>query len=172
MGQRLMDYMLVAFVILIVLGLFRLSRIIMREFLKKLKNVFGILTPDRILLTAFYFLLIGLLLLPALTSLLSLINNNHLTGGVVLHLVLVAVSIVIFSIAEDLFRDFSVAETSDKWSISTHFKYLSLPLLAFWAFGCVFLSPLFYSGFTIILVIFYLYALSCRPSVDSGNKTS
>ena len=169
MGQRLIDYMHVALVILGVLGLFRLSRIIMGRILKRLRNVFGILTSDRILLTAFYFLLAGLLLLPAFTSLLALINNSYLTGGIVLHLILVAVSIVIFSIAEDLFRDFSIAEASDKWSVSRHFKYMLLPLIAFWAFGCVFLSPLFYSGLTIILVIFYLYALSCRPSTDSGE---
>jgi len=169
LGQRLIDYLHVAFVILVVLGLFRLSRIIMGRILKRLRSFFGILTPDRILLTGFYFLLAGLLLLPAITSLLASINSIHLTGGIVLHLILVAVSIVLFSIAEDLFRDFSVAEASDKWSIGRHFKYILLPVIAFWAFGCVFLSPLFYSGFTVILVIFYLYALSCRPTIDSGK---
>ena len=168
MGQRLIDYALVALVIFVVFGLFRISRLLLQTVLSKLKNRYGLLDTDRILVTGFMFLLTGLLFLPAFTSLLAVINNRHLTGGIVFHLVLVAVSVIIFSISEDLFRDFTTSPSNLDWSVSRHFRYLMVPFLTFWAIGCIFISPIFYSGLTLILALFYLFALSCRPG---KNKT-
>jgi uncharacterized membrane protein len=172
LGQRLLDYLLVAIVILCVFGLFRISRIFMRSVLAKLKKRYGVLDADRILLTGFFFLLSGLMFLPAFTSLLAVINNRIFTGGMVLHLVLVAISVILFSIAEDLFRDFSNCPLRENWSVNRHFKYISIPLISFWAIGCILLSPVFYSGLTLIVAIFYLFALSCRSSKKTGNTDS
>ena len=121
------------------------------------------------LVTALYFLLAGLLFLPTFTSLLAVINSRYLTGGMVIHLVLVAFSIVLFSISEDLFRDFSTCSSEKNWSIGRHFRYVSISFITFWALGCIFISPLFYSGLTLILVLFYIFALSCRPGTDNGD---
>lgn len=169
MTERLIDYALVAIVILCVFGLFRISRKLMQRILKSLRNKYSVFGSDRMLVTALCFLLTGLLFLPAFTSLLAVINNRYLTGGMVIHLVLVAISIVLFSISEDLFRDFITCNPKKTWSVGTHFKYVSLPFIIFWALGCVFISPLFYSGLTLILVLFYLFALSCRPGTDNGD---
>ncbi len=168
LGQRLIDYAMVAIVILIVFGLFRLSRILMQQLIKTLRSRYTVFGPDRMLVTGLIFLLAGLLFLPAFTSILAVINSNHLTGGMAVHLVLVAISIVLFSISEDLFRDFSTCRSDKKWSIGSHFKCVSVPFLAFWALGCIFISPLFYSGLTLILVLFYLFALSCRSGTGNG----
>lgn len=170
MGQRFMDYALVALVILAVFGLFKLSRVLMGLVLKSLKKRYGVPGVDRILVTAFYFLLAGLLMLPAFTSILAVFNSGYLTGGILIHLVLVAVSIVLFSIAEDLFRDFPGCVCLDKWSTGKHFKYVSVPIFVFWAIGCIFISPLFYSGLTLILTLFYLYALSCRRDKENEDN--
>ncbi len=169
LGQRLIDYAMVAIVILAVFGLFRLSRVLMQRLIGNLRNRYPLFGADRMLVTGLIFLLTGLLFLPVFTSLLAVINNAHLTGGIVLHLVLVAVSIVLFSIAEDLFRDFSVCHSEEYWTIGKHFKCVSLPFILFWAAGSVFISPLFYSGLTIVLALFYLFALSCRSGACSGT---
>ena len=169
MGQRFLDYALVAIVILAIFGLFRISRILMRRVLIKLKKRYGVLDTDRILVTGLFFLLAGLMFLPAFTTLLAVINNQALTGGMVLHLVLVAISVILFSIAEDLFRDFSNCPLQENWSINRHFRYISLPLIVFWVTGCIFISPIFYSALTVIISIFYLFALSCRPAKNSEN---
>ncbi|NOQ21220.1 MAG: hypothetical protein GQ565_01045 [Candidatus Aegiribacteria sp.] len=168
MGQRLIDYALVAIVLLAVFGLFKLSRILLQRLLKRLRSRYSVFGTDRMLVTALYFLLAGLLFLPAFTSILAVINSRYLTGGIAVHLVLVAISIVLFSIAEDLFRDFSASISHKNWSIGRHFRYVSVPFITFWALGCVFISPLFYSGLTLVLALFYLYALSCRPG--TGNR--
>jgi len=170
LGQRLIDYAMVAIVILAVFGLFRLSRILMQRLLRNLTGRFGVFGADRMLITGLIFLLSGLLFLPAFTSVLSVINNRHLTGGIAVHLVLVAISIVLFSISEDLFRDFSTCSSNENWSISKHFKCILIPFIVFWALGCIFISPLFYSGLSIILVIFYLFALSCRSGTSNGAR--
>ncbi len=170
LGQRLIDYAMVAIVILTVFGLFRLSRILMQRLLKTLRSRYTVFGADQMLVTGLLFLLSGLLFLPAFTSLLAVLNSRHLTGGIVVHLLLVAISIVLFSISEDLFRDFSTCNSDKHWSIGRHFKYVSVPFLAFWALGCTFLSPLFYSGLTLILVLFYLYALSCRSGTVNGAR--
>lgn len=161
--ERLIDYGLVAIVILVVIGLFRLSRILMNRLLGKIKKKYPLLTADRILMTGFYVLLAGLIFLPLFTSILSIIDNHYLWGGIILHLLLVAISIILFSISEDLFRIFSTYPADKNWSKKKHFRSISIPLLMFWVTGCLFISPLFYSGLTIILAVFYLYALICRP---------
>ena len=161
---------MVAIVILAVFGLFRISRILMQRLIKNLRNRYGVFGADRMLVTGLVFLLVGLLFLPAFTSLLSVLNNRHLTGGIAVHLVLVAISIVLFSISEDLFRDFSTCSSDGKWTIGSHFKCVSIPFIAFWAVGCLFISPLFYSGLTVVLVLFYLYALSCRSSTSKRAR--
>lgn len=165
MGQRLTDYALVGLVILLIFGLFRLSRIVLERVLNNLEKRYGSLGPDRTLFTAFIFLLAGLLFLPAVTYFLALVNNEYLPGGMVLHLALVALSIILFSIAEDMFRDFpSMEAVGRQWSKGEHFRRLAVPFVSFWALGVVFLSPLFYSGLTVILALFYMYSLSCRKS--------
>ena len=168
MSQRLIDYAMVAIVILTVFGLFRLSRVLMQRLIRKLKNRYPLFGADRMLVTGLIFLLTGLLFLPVFTSLLAVINSEHLTGGIAVHLVLVAISIVLFSIAEDLFRDFSICRSEKYWSLGKHFKCVSLPFILFWAAGSVFISPLFYSGLTLVLALFYLFALSCRSGTCSG----
>ncbi len=164
-----MDYLQIAIVILAVIGLFRLSRILMQRILKKLRSKYAVFGADQMLVTGLYFLLAGLLFLPAFTSLLAVINCRYLTGGIVVHLVMVAISIVLFSISEDLFRDFSTCSSDENWSVGRHFRYVSLPFITFWTISCVFISPLFYSGLTLVLVLFYLYALSCRPGANNGD---
>ena len=171
MGQRLTDYALVALVILIVFGLFRLSRIVMNLVLRRIRSKHGVLGPDLTIYVAFLFLLAGLLFLPAFTSVLAVINNHHLFGGLFLHLAMVAISIVLFSIAEDMFREFpSIPGGRDLWKVSDHFRRIALPLGVFWAVGVIFLSPLFYSGLTIVLALFYLYALSCRKAEEAATS--
>ncbi len=170
LGQRLIDYAMVAIVILAVFGLFRLSRVLMQRLLRNLRSRYALFGVDQMLVTGLIFLLTGLLFLPAFTSLLAVINSAHLTGGIALHLVMVAISIVLFSIAEDLFRDFSTYSAENYWTVASHFKYVSVPFILFWAAGCIFISPLFYSGLTFVLVLFYLFALSCRPVTGSGAR--
>ncbi len=171
MGQRLTDYALVALVVLFIFGLFRFSRIVLGRVLKRLEMKFGPLGPDRTLYTAFLFLLAGLLFLPSVTYFLALLNNEYLPGGMPLHLVLVALSIILFSIAEDMFRDFPSMEVDGgQWSTGEHFRRLAVPFVLFWVLGVVFLSPLFYSGLTVILALFYMYALSCRKSPQKARS--
>ncbi|MCD4848888.1 MAG: hypothetical protein K8R76_11945 [Candidatus Aegiribacteria sp.] len=172
MGERLIDYGLVALVILVIIGLFRLSRVLMHVMLRHLKEKYPILTADRLMVTGFITLLTGMIFLPFITSAFTLIDNQQLTGGMVFHLLLVAFSVVLFSIAEDLFRLFSSYPSDRTWTRKKHFRIILIPLLAFWAIGCLFISPLFYSGLTVILALFYLYALFCRPSTNVGDSGS
>ncbi|MCK4671176.1 MAG: hypothetical protein KAT47_01450 [Candidatus Aegiribacteria sp.] len=172
MTERLIDYGLVALVIVVIIGLFRLSRILMHIMLRHLKGKYPVLTADRLMVTGFITLLAGMIFLPFITSVFSLIDNQHLTGGMIFHLLLVALSVVLFSIAEDLFRLFSSYPPDRNWSRKKHFHTISIPLLVFWVIGCLFISPLFYSGLTVILALFYLYALVCRPSTNSGDSGS
>ncbi len=165
-----MDYLLVALVILAVFGLFRLSRVLLKHILNKLREKYSTFGADHMLVTGLYFLLAGLLFLPAFTSILAVFNSEALTGGMILHLVLVAISIILFSIAEDLFRDFSTCAPAERWSAGRHGRYISVPLIIFWAVGSIFLSPLFYSGLTLILILFYLFAISCRAGTEDGDK--
>ena len=167
---RLLDYGLVALVILVVVVLFRLSRSLMNRVMSRLERDGVPLSADRILVTGLMFLLCGLLFLPFFTSVLAFFSRESLPGGMILHLFLVALSVIFFSIAEDLFRVFSSYPSDRPWTRSKHMKTVALPLLVFWGIGCLLLSPVFYSGLTIILTLFYLFALACRPSVEKGGE--
>ena len=171
--DRLSDYGLVLVVVLAIMGLFKLSRFILNRFLDKMTADNRQLSRDGTIFTGMIFLLAGLLFLPFITALISFVRNDFLPGGMVLHLFLVAISVIVFSISEDLFRiyrNFNDDPEAGKWSFATHMKKLSLPLFIFWAIGCLFLSPLFYSGLSVILVLFYAYAVGvCRTD---GQKTS
>lgn len=169
MIDRLIDYGLVAMVILVVLVVFRLSRTIMNRLLDRLKRNRTELTSDHLLVTGFVTLLTGLIFLPFITSVLALIDNHHLTGGMILHLFLVTLSVILFSIAEDLFRLFTTYPAGDRWSVGRHFQIVLVPIAVFWLIGCMLVSPLFYSGLTIILTLFYFFALSCRPRTDGAE---
>jgi hypothetical protein len=167
--DRLLDYGLVALVVVIVAGLFRCSRIIMRSFLKRLEST-SPLSADRILRAGFLILLAGLLMLPFLTSLLAFASSAALPGGMPLHLTMVAFSIILFSIAEDLFRSFRAYPRDATWTVGRHIAFMSVPLIAFWAVGCLLLSPIFYSGLSIILALFYLYSIGCMPVTDAKKE--
>ena len=170
MTDRLLDYGLVALVILAVLVLFRISRILMNRVMKNLERDGRAPGADMVLFTGFMFLLTGLLFLPFFTSVLAFFSSESLPGGMIFHLFMVALSIILFSVAEDLFRVFSSHPSDSPWLKTRHMKAIAVPLLVFWGIGCLFLSPLFYSGLTIILVVFYLYALLCRPSGEKGEE--
>jgi hypothetical protein len=157
-------------VVLAVFGLFRLSRIVLKFVMSRLQKKYGVLGQDRTLYVSFLFLLAGLLFLPSFTSLLAVFDRDHLVGGMPLHLSLVALSIILFSISEDMLREFpSIDPGSGAWSVSQHFRRLAIPFILFWAMGVVLLSPIFYSGLTVILALFYLYALSCRKKSKTGE---
>lgn len=170
MTERLLDYGLVALVILAVVVLFRVSRILMNRVMKILERDGVVPGADRVLFTGFMFLLTGLLFLPFFTSVLAFFSSERLPGGMIFHLFMVALSVILFSVAEDLFRVFSSRPSGSPWSKTRHMKAITIPLLVFWGIGCLFLSPLFYSGLTIILAVFYLYALLCRPSGGKGEE--
>jgi len=162
--QRLSDYAVVGFVVLCVFGIFRLSRILLKKLLETVEKRFGEPTPDHLLFMGFVFLLLGLVFLPSFTALLALLDNVHLLGGIWTHLVMVALSIILFSIAEDLFREFpGMAPSTKRWSPSAHAGRVAPALVLFWTVGVVFLSPIFYSGLTLLLSAFYVFALSCIP---------
>ncbi|MCK5786028.1 MAG: hypothetical protein KAH54_05675 [Candidatus Sabulitectum sp.] len=164
MSQRLTDYGIVLAVVLVLSGLFRLSRYLLGLFIKRQENTGKVFTSDMALLWGMRFLLGGMLLLPFVTSLLAFIQNRHLAGGMALHLGLTAVSVILFSFAEDLFRDYNSYLCSRLKPVSWHTKKLYLPVILFWITGCVFLSPLFYSGLTILLVVFYRLCLFFRKN--------
>ncbi len=171
--DRLTDYGLVLLVVLAIMGLFRLSRMLLEHTLAKISARNRILSGDGALFAGMMFLLAGLLFLPFVTALISFVSSDFLPGGMVLHLFLVALSVVVFSISEDLFRifrDLPDDPERGRWTVRDHMKHLALPLLAFWATGSVFLSPLFYSGLSILLTLFYLYATGlCRMKKNSGK---
>jgi uncharacterized membrane protein len=157
-------------VIIVIIALFRVSRLLTDRVLARLGRGGTPPSADRILLTGFMVLLAGLLFLPFFTSILAFFSSRYLPGGMILHLAMVAVSVVLFSIAEDLFRVFTSSRPDTAWTRGRHLRTIALPLLVFWAIGFLFLSPVFYSGLAVILTIFYLYALICRPSGESHEE--
>ncbi len=163
MQSRLVDYALVALVIVVIVGLFRLSRYLLNTLLDRISERDGGLTADRVLRLGLRVLLVGLLGLPFVTSLLAFADPLRLPGGMPLHLAMVAVSVVLFSIAEDSFRIFRGYPRDERWTVGRHMAAAAPFLVGFWLVGCLFLSPLFYSGLTVIIALFYLFALSCRP---------
>ena len=171
--SRLIDYGLVLIVILLIMGLFRFSRYLLDCFLASIRKKGKRISSDSTLYTGMIFLLSGLLFLPFFTSLLAFVRRDFLSGGMVLHLVLVSISVIVFSIAEDLFRiyrNFPADSEKGRWSVSEHFRKLSLPLMVFWIIGCVFISPLFYSGLSLVLSLFYLYAVGVCRNIPEKRK--
>ncbi len=174
MSERLIDYLFVAIVVFVVWLLFKVSGNLASLFLERLKRKSDNLSSDAVISAGFFFLLGGLLLLSFITALFAFADNYSLVGRMPMHLVLVALSVILFSIAEDLFRVFKEYPRNPDWTISRHFLILILPLLSFWLIGVLFISPIFYSGLTLILVLFYLFALKCRPTAEEfkTNKSN
>ena len=128
--DRLLDYGLVLLVILGIMALFRVSRKLLELRLSKLEARNHIVTADNALFSGMVCLLVGLLFLPFVTALISFVSSDFLPGGMVLHLLLVAVSVVVFSISEDLFRIFrDLPDDPEKgrWTTREHMKRLSVP---------------------------------------------
>ncbi len=170
MPQRLIDYGMVLAVVLVLSGLFRLSRQLLTVFIGKQQKQGKEFTSDQALLWGMRFLLGGMILLPFVTSLLAFVQNRQLVGGMTLHLALTAVSVVLFSFAEDLFRDYNEYKITSLKSLQWHTKKLLIPVLVFWVIGSIFLSPLFYSGLTILLVVFYRLCLYFRKELTPERK--
>ena len=171
MSQRLIDYGIVLAVVLVLSGLFRLSRQLLALFIKKQESKGIEFTSDQALLWGMRFLLCGMMLLPFLTSLLAFVQSGQLVGGMTLHLGLTAFSVVLFSFAEDLFRDYNRYNRKKIQPVAWHTKKLLVSVIVFWAVGCIFISPLFYSGLTILLVIFYRLCLHFRKELEQPVKS-
>lgn len=171
MTQRLTDYGIVLGVVLVLMSLFKLSRFLLHRFIKSKSSSGKEFSIDTALLWGMRFLLTGLLLLPFISSLLAFFDNRHLIGGMPLHLALTAVSVVLFSFAEDLFRDYNSYGGTDLKPVAWHFRKLAVPLVVFWVVGCVLLSPLFYSALTVLSVVFYRICLYFRkPSGKNSDN--
>lgn len=164
--DRLVDYLYVAVVIAALWGLFRLARAITGRYLQRLEAARSragrALSRDEVLSRGFTVLLAGLIAMPLVTAAISVFAGRRLPGGIYLHLLMVALSVVIFSVVEDLFRLYKSYPSGPGWSVSRHLRRAGPLILAFWATGCLFLSPLFYSGLSLLLLLFYLFALWCR----------
>lgn len=164
MNQRVHDILLVLLVLAVLKGLFELTRVLLKRFVALLEARGHALTRDTAIHWGMRFLLCGLLLLPFFTSILALFDNRTLVGGIALHLFLVALSIVLFSFAEDLIRLYNSfpAGRTGLLSVGGHLRRI-LPFLAvFWAVGVLFLSPIFYSAMTLLILIFFLAVLHGR----------
>jgi hypothetical protein len=164
MNQRIHDALLVALVLAALKGLFELTRLLMRRFTTLLDSRGRPLNRDTAIQWGVGFLLAGLLLLPSLTAVLALFDNRRLPGGIVLHLFLVAVSIILFSLAEDLIRMFnSLPKGRDGLLPVKRHASRMLPFIAgFWLAGALFLSPIFYTALAILICVFYLAVLRGR----------
>ncbi len=175
MSERLIDYGIVIFIVVLLSLLFRLSRYLLNSFISRSERKGFIFSSDMALLWGMRFLLVGMLLLPFITSMFAFINNKNLIGGMPFHLFLTAISVVLFSFSEDLFRDYnSYNKTSLKPQV-WHAKQLVIPVVVFWLIGILFISPLFYSGLTILIVVFYKLCLVFRKTElteTTPNKTS
>jgi len=161
MAQRLVDYGIVLLVIAVLYVLLRLSRYLLEKLMAVAVRKWGPFSSDTILLAGFLTLLTGLILLPLVTWGLAWADNSRLAGGMPLHLALVVISIILFSFTEDLFGTFNRYPTGG-WPAGRHYRVVALLLIGFWVAGSLLLSPLFYSGLTVVLAVFYSYALSCR----------
>lgn len=171
--SRLAGYAAVALVILALMGLFRVSRILLRLLMKRFGKRFPGYTVDHVVLLAFVVLLCGLIALPALCAIIGLLSPDRLPGGILLHLLLVAGSVVLFSFSEDLFgsirRYKREKDSQDLWSVGRHLRLVILPLCVFLAVGSLLLSPVFYAGLSVILLVFYLVALWSRPGKTASK---
>ncbi len=164
MNQRIHDALMVALVLAVLKGLFELTKLLMRRFSSFLESRGKPLNRDTAIQWGMGALLGGLLLLPFLTAVLALFDNRRLPGGIVLHLFLVAVSIVLFSMAEDLIRMFNSFPKGRNGllPVKSHVSRM-LPFIAvFWLTGVLFLSPIFYTALTVLICVFYLAVLRGR----------
>ncbi len=128
MSHRLLDYAIVLGVVVLLTLLFKLSRFLLHRFTGRKRPAGNEFSTDDALIWGLRFLLSGLLLLPFVTSLLAFADNNRLIGGMPLHLALTAVSVVLFSFAEDLFRDYNGYGAADLKPVSWHTRRIT-PLL-------------------------------------------
>jgi len=166
--QRILDYVTVAAVIAVMMLLFRLSRFLLSRILRLRERRGGPVDCNDAIRLGFRFLLAGMLFLPLATALAARADNRFLIGGTVLHLSLVAVSIVLFSFAEDLFAGMKKMPPTRAVSTGEHFRSAGPLLIIFWLLGSLFLSPIFYSALTLVLGVFYLFALAARPGTAQG----
>ncbi len=164
MNQRIHDILLVVLVLAVLKGLFELTRLLLKRFVALMAAKGHALTRDTAIQWGMGFLLCGLLMLPFFTSILALFDNRALVGGIVLHLTLVAVSIVLFSFAEDLIRLYNTfpAGRAGLLPVGSHVRRMLPFLTTFWAVGFLFLSPIFYSALTLLLFIFFIAVLHGR----------
>ncbi len=165
---RISDYATVAGVIAVMMLLFRLSRFLLSRLLRLRERGGRPIDCDDVIKMGFRFLLAGMLFLPLATALAACADSRFLIGGTVLHLSLVAVSIVLFSFAEDLFAGMKKAPRTRSVSAGEHFRSAGPLLIVFWLLGTLFLSPIFYSALTVVLGGFYLFALAARPGMALG----
>lgn len=172
MTDRLLDYAIVLGVVLLLMSLFKISRFLLHRFTGRERPAGSEFSADYALLWGLRSLLAGLLLLPFITSLLAFADNQRLLGGMPLHLALTAVSVILFSFAEDLFRDYNGYGATSLKPLSWHARRVTPLLLAFWVIGAVFLSPLFYSGLTILVAVFYRLCLHFRNPVRINTKNA
>lgn len=156
-----MDYALVALVAAVLYVLFRASRRLLGLALAALERRRGALTSDDMIILGFRTLIPGMLFLPLVTWGLAFVDPLHLPGGLVLHLVLVSISIVLFSFAEDLFGAVS-RYPAGRMRAGEHWRRTGPLLIAFWIAGFFLISPLFYTGVALCLALLHAYALSCR----------
>lgn len=164
--QRLADYGTILVVIAALMVLFRVSRFLLGRLLPRLGRG-GEPSADRVIQAGMHSLLSGMILLPLSTAALAAADPLRLTGGVWLHLALVAVSVVLFSFAEDLFGSIRRRRREPGWTTARHFRAAAPALLGFWAAGTAFLSPIFYSALTLVLAGFLLFAVSTRPAPEA-----
>ncbi len=168
--QRFVDYGLVLVGVAALFSLFRLSRLLLGRLLSSLSKGRGIEDADRILLVGFHILLTGLLLLPLVTAALAAFDDAFLPGGIYVHLSLVVISIILFSFTEDIFGGLRTRRREAGWTTGRHFSRIGPSLAVFWLLGVVFLSPLFYSGLTLVLAVFYLVALKSLPARSRAGE--
>ncbi len=164
MSERFIDYGIVIFIVILLSLLFKLSRHLLNSFTSKFEQKGIAFSSDMALLWGMRFLLTGMLLLPFITSLFAFANNQQLIGGMPFHLFLTAVSVVLFSFSEDLFRDYNTYNNTSLKPQVWHAKKLVIPIIIFWLVGVIFISPLFYSGLTILIVVFYKLCLVFRKT--------
>lgn len=161
--QRLTDYGIVLLVVGAMMALFRLSRLLLDRVLAAREARGAVCDCDELIRLGFLFLVAGMLLLPLVTAAAACIDSVSLAGGAFLHLLLVAISIVLFSFAEDLFAGMKKRPAAKRLPAGAHFRTAGPLLLCFWVLGSAFLSPIFYTALTLILGLFYLFALAARP---------
>lgn len=166
--QRLTDYGIVLLVVAAMMALFRLSRLLLARMLAARENRGIVCDCDDHIRLGFLFLVAGMLLLPLATACAACLDASKLAGGVYLHLFLVALSIILFSFAEDLFAGMKRHPAARRLTAGAHFRTAGPLLLCFWILGSAFLSPIFYTALTLILGLFYLFALAARPDGPSA----